>query len=232
VKALPHPSNGRRIWLATSCAAALIAFAGFAPTYYLKTWFGTPALTPLLHVHAILFSTWLVVFGAQATLISARRFDLHRKLGAAALLLIAAMLTVGTLAAIESARKGLTGAGFDPLQFLLLPLGTLALFAALAAAGLWLRRDAASHKRLMTLATISLLTPAIARFGFVGHRPQVALGLTLLVALACIAYDWRTRGRLYPAWVWGLAAIVISVPARLLLARTEAWHHVAARLVR
>jgi hypothetical protein len=224
--------RGNRFWLAGAVFAAAVAVAGFGPTYYLKTWFATPALTQLVHAHAAIFTTWLVVFGTQATLVSANRVDLHRKLGVLAIAVIVAMIVTGTLAAIGSARAGLTAVGFDPLQFLAIPLGVLAVFTGLAVAGLVRRRDAAMHKRLMLIATLSLLTPAIARFAFVGRRPAIAMGLTVLVVLLAALWDWRARGKLHRAWVWGLAVIVLSVPARLLIAHSEAWHRIAEAMVR
>jgi hypothetical protein len=42
-------------------ATAVAVFVGFAPTYYLKTAYGTPALAPLYHFHGFLFSLWMVL---------------------------------------------------------------------------------------------------------------------------------------------------------------------------
>jgi hypothetical protein len=221
-----------RYWLATAAVATSVAFIGFAPTYYLKSAFGTPALPILVHVHAAVFTAWLLVFGAQAWLVSARRISAHRALGTSAVLLIAAMTVVGTLAAIQSARAGLAPPGMDPLQFLVIPLGALGVFVGLATAGLVCRRDAAMHKRLMLLATLSLLTPALARFSFVAHRPPIAMGLTLVLVLAAAAWDWRASGGLHRAWAWGVGTIIVSIPLRLTIAHTEAWRDLASSLVR
>ena len=58
-------------------AAAIVVFAGFAPTYYLKAAFGAPKLSPLLHLRLI-FTGWIVLFVVQARLIAGRRTPLHR----------------------------------------------------------------------------------------------------------------------------------------------------------
>jgi hypothetical protein len=42
-------------------AVVLTVFAGFARTYYLKPYFGSPSLTPLLHLHGLVFTSWLVL---------------------------------------------------------------------------------------------------------------------------------------------------------------------------
>ena len=64
-------------------AAAVVVFAGFAPTYFLKPAFGGPPLPPLLHVHGLIFTSWMVLFIVQARLIAGRRTPLHRRLGVA-----------------------------------------------------------------------------------------------------------------------------------------------------
>lgn len=56
-------------------AVALVVFAGFAPTYYLKAWLGTPTL---VHVHGLVMSVWFVVFATQVWLLESHRIRLHR----------------------------------------------------------------------------------------------------------------------------------------------------------
>ena len=137
----------------------LLSSAGVAPTYYLKALYGTAALSPLVQVHGIVFTMWIALFLAQTALISARRTDLHRRIGMAGGLLAVAMLVVGTAVAIAAANRppalnealGLP----PPLVFLVIPLGDLAVFAVLVAGGLNNRRNREIHKRLMLLATIA-----------------------------------------------------------------------------
>jgi hypothetical protein len=54
-------------------AAAIVIFAGFAPTYYLKAAFDAPELSPLLHTHGLIFTSWIVLFVVQTRLIAGRR---------------------------------------------------------------------------------------------------------------------------------------------------------------
>jgi hypothetical protein len=86
-------------------------------------------------------------------------------------------------------------------------------FASLATAALMLRGDAAAHKRLMLLATMSLLQAAFIRWwgaamfatfgtGFLGGWMADYLGVSLLV-LGLGVYDLVTRRRLHPAYVLG-----------------------------
>ncbi len=111
-----------------------------------------------------------------------------------------------------------------PLQFLAVPLFDVALFAVLVALAILRRRDAQSHKRLMLLATIGLVTAAIARLpGVLAWGPPAFFGLTDLFIVAIAIRDVRTRGRLHPATLWGGLALIASQPLRLVVSGTDAW---------
>jgi hypothetical protein len=53
-----------------------------------------------------------------------------------------------------------------------------------------------------------------------------------LLLAACLAHDYYERGRLHPLNVWGSVAILASLPGRVPLAQTAAWHSFAEWLVR
>jgi hypothetical protein len=233
VAAIPKslPAQDRRFYLGMALAVTATAFAGFAPTFYLARFYAARPLPSLIVVHGVVFTAWIVLLLAQSSLVALRRVDWHRRLGVAGIALATAMLAVGALAAIASARRGFAPAGLDPLTFMAVPFGSLVLFAALFGAAVAYRRRPEFHKRLVLLATIAILTPAIARFGFVGQRPVIALGLTNLFVLAAIAYDWRSRGRVSPVYLWGGLAILLSAPLRILVGRSDAWHALAAYLI-
>jgi hypothetical protein len=75
------PGTDRRFFTGLAVAVALSVFAGFAPTYYLKGLYGTRALSPFLHFHGMLFTSWILLFVTQTALVAAKRTDLHRRLG-------------------------------------------------------------------------------------------------------------------------------------------------------
>ena len=212
---------------------ALTALVGFARTYYLKTAFDTPALSTLLHAHALLMTSWIILFVTQTRFIAAGRTDLHRRLGVFGAALIVAIAIIGVLAAIESGRKGLTIGDMPPLVFMVLPLGTVFVFVALAGAAILYRRRSDIHKRLMLLATLSILTPAIARIPWAAFRaigPPLFIGLTDALVIAFVAYDTIRNRRLHPAFGWGTLFVLASQPLRMLLAHTSAWTQFATWL--
>jgi hypothetical protein len=231
---LATPRADRRFFTAMAIVAAITVFAGFAPTYFLKGAFGAPALPLLVHVHGLLFTSWILLFVTQTSLVAVRRTDIHRRLGILGAVLASAMVVVGLMTAIAAARRGASPAGGPPaLQFLVIPFGDILVFASLIGTGLYFRRQPQIHKRLLLLATISLLTAAIARLPHVlPAGPLAFFGLTDLFVVACLAYDLVVRGRIHPAFIWGGLLLVLSQPLRLLLAGTDAWLAFATWLTR
>jgi hypothetical protein len=218
-------SRDHRFFVAMAAATALTVFVGFAPTYYLRGAFGARPLAGLVHLHGIVCTAWMLLFLIQTTLVAMRRTDLHRRLGVAGSIVATLVLVVGYFTAIEAARHGVTPPGGPPpLAFLAVPIGTLAAFAILMATGLSFRRRPETHKRLMLLATIALITPALARFRWLGYGgPPVAIGGTCLFVVVCLLYDRSSHGRVHPAFFWGGLFLMISLPARFGMTQTDGW---------
>lgn len=219
---------------------ALTVFAGFAPTYYMRFLSGGPtatltggSFTALVHIHGALFTAWVLLFLVQTALVATHRVALHRRLGVAGGVLAAAMVAVGTLLAIATAARGGGPAGMDPLAFLIIPLFDMILFSVFVGAALVLRRDRETHKRLMLLAYVSIIVAAVGRLpGVLAIGPPAFFGLAFLFILAGVAYDLVSRRRVHPAYVWGGAIFLASVPLRLFLSGTAAWRSFAEILTR
>jgi uncharacterized membrane protein YjfL (UPF0719 family) len=223
-----------RGYLLAALVCATATFLGFAPTYFLKPVLSSPELPPLVHWHGAAFTAWIVLFATQTWLIDRRRRDLHRHLGIGGLLLAALMVALGLLTAIGAARRGVAAPGFDAAAFMIVPGLSLALFATFVALGAAWRSRPDYHKRLMLLATLSIMGPALARLpALAGQPPNVPLGVALvtLFVVASIALDWRSHRRLHPVLLWGGLLLIASVPARIVIARSESWTAIAHRIV-
>jgi MFS family permease len=229
---------GQRRWFFTGMAIAVVAtvVAGFTPTYYLKPLFGTPALPLSIHVHGALFTAWVLLFVAQTSLVAANRTNLHRRLGVAGALLAVTMVVSGAALAIESARMARPALGVLarslPLFVLVIPLASVVVFTILVGLGLYYRRRPDAHKRLMLLATLALLPPALARIRILNAvGPQAFFGVTVLFIVAVVAYDYRTRRRVHAVSLWGGLFLALSFPGRIALGHTDAWLTFARWLV-
>ena len=225
----------RRLWAWAASVAALVIFGGFAQTFYLKAFFGAPVLPPLLWAHGVVMSLWFILLLVQLRLVAIGRTDLHRRLGTLGAILFVTILVVGVATAIHAARRGVSPApGVTPLMFMAVPLADMLVFGVLVGAALWNRRHSATHKRLMVLASLAILAPGIARLPVDVIRQgglPVIFGFTLLAVVACIAVDSVRNRRLHPAFGWGGALVIASVPLRVAVAGTEGWNRFANWLV-
>lgn len=234
VDPMSHRGGGdRSLYTWAAVVALLVVFAGFSRTFFLKGAFGTPELTAFQLIHGLVMTLWFSLFLVQARLVVSGRTDLHRRLGAFGALLAVAVVIVGVSLGISAAKHG-RSPGPPPLIFLGVPLFDMLVFAILVSTGLRFRTRIETHKRLMLLASMSMLTAAIARIplAFIQHGGLlVFFGLTDLLILLCVAYDSARHRRLHPAFAWGGALVLASVPLRLWVMGTPAWKRFATWLV-
>jgi uncharacterized membrane protein YozB (DUF420 family) len=234
----------RRFFTSMVVAMAAFVFIGFAPSYFAQPLLGglvrgreVPPITPMVHLHAVTGTAWMLFLIWQAYLIRERQHQRHMQNGLIGAGIAIAVVVVGFAVAIDAGEAGRHPPGWTSTAFLMMPLSTATLFGAYVAAALWRRRKPDYHKRLMLLATVSLLLPAgsrISTYFFKGILPPGPLGglvLTDLFIAALVAYDLKKQGRLHPATLWGGGLMLLSQPARLWLSQTEAWNAFAARLI-
>jgi hypothetical protein len=217
----------RLFFTGMAVAAALTVFVGFAPTYYLR---GStlPPLSPLVQVHGLVFTLWFVLFIAQTALVTTRRTDIHRRLGIAGAILAAGVFIVGVMAAIDALRYRVPPAGLDPRVIVSVPLGSIIAFAVLVTGGILLRHRTSTHKRLMLLATIALLSAAFARMlVHLGFSPLAStVGIFLAsdaFVVAMVVYDLASQRRVHRATIWGGAVVVLFKPLLVAVAFTPPW---------
>lgn len=216
------------VFTAFGLLAAAVVFIGFARSWYLKAWFGSPQLPTLVHAHGVVMSLWFALYLVQARLIATHRVALHRRLGLLGAALALLVLMVGTHTAITAARLGRMPG--PPLPFLAVPLGDMLVFAVCVSAGLAWRHRPDVHRRLMTLASVGMLTAALARLGLPGGILG-PIAVTVAILAACVAADTLAHRRLHPVFALGALLIAASWPVRLWLSGTPAWDRFARWLV-
>jgi hypothetical protein len=199
--------------LAVAMAAINVAGFGMFAAMGISS-FGAPVW---VHVHALLFFGWVVLFVTQAWLAASGRVALHRPLGWLALVWVAAMVVVGTLTTVWSVQRGFVPFFFAPAQFLLLnPLSVLT-FAGLTIAGFIHRRDRLWHPRLIVCGMAAIMAPSIGRILpmplLIAGVPIALFATSFIVAslmfpVVGAARDLVKRGAVHPAWLVGIGAIV------------------------
>lgn len=225
--------NDRFFYTGASLAIITTVFVGFAPTYYLKGYFHAAPLALLVHLHGLVFTGWILLFLTQTSLIARRRTDIHRRLGLGGAVLAGLLVVLGLTTAIVSARRNFAAGNAGALTFLAIPFGDMVVFCVLAATGFYYRRRSDVHKRLMFLATISVLDAAFARWplAIMADGPRAFFGATDLFIAAAAIHDLVSHQRLHPANIWGGLLILASQPLRLAMAGTGTWLAFARALV-
>lgn len=239
-------------WIYVGMAAwfILIVLTGFVPDSLMKiaaVQAGTrPAFPMILHVHAVLMGSFLLLLLAQTTLVALGRCDLHVRLGVLGMVLAPALVVAGFLLvptnyqmAVEMSQSGAAGkagmAARIPIleNVLLMQTKVGILFPLFLSIGLRARRqDAGLHKRMMILATAVPLSAAFARMPWIpSTMPASPLSLEIGVLFAATPmFVWdvirnRSVHRAYLIWF----AIYAAAMAVVGLCWGQPWWHATAR---
>ncbi len=224
-----------KFYLGVSLVLALIVFVGFAPTYYLKGFFGNPPLPLLVHVHGLVMTLWYGLFITQVLLVAKDRVELHQKLGYAGLFLSAAVAVLGTAVSIGLAKHRLQANANSTLGPFLLGLQLFSIvlvFSVLVSFAVYYRRRPDYHKRLMTLAMLAVLGPAIVRLPGINDRNiPLAIVVSISLTLSCIIIDTVRHKRLHPAFGWGGSLAIGSIFVVAPFAQSAVWVHFVRRML-
>jgi hypothetical protein len=216
-----HASAEHRFYVGSAVAALAIAIAAFLPGI-IDPASRRGSLTPLVGLHAAVFTGWLILYLVQTILASTGNIRIHRRLGAVGGVWAVAMIVVGYLTTIEMVRRGFDLSGdLDRLGPVLLQtsfqLWGLPVFGGLVLAAILNRRRPAIHKRLMWLTIPGLLMAPVVHA--IGHNslPLVVAPLANFALLAANPlYDRFVLGRFHAVSLWG--GVVLIVFANVLAA--------------
>jgi len=210
----------RGFFVAMAGVLVVIVAVGFAPSFYLRTYLQAPGAgdRPIpTHVilHGVLLTAWYVLFLVQTILVASRRMAVHRLLGTVGAGVAVAVVTASMLVVVRLASRAV--ARGVPDQVALIVTGDtclLILFGVFVLLGIGYRRHPDVHKRLMLLASITILAPALARWpGAAALVPISVIVPQLGLIAALIVYDLVLRRRLHPATGWGAALYVLAAGA-------------------
>lgn len=203
-----------------------LIFAGFFPTFYLRAFVEPPRIladayfTPILFVHGIILTAWFVLLIVQSALVQAGNVRLHRRLGIFGMALAAA-LVISVVPVMLDFLPRVTRAGL-PREVALsfgAPLFWFDVFNLIGFVFLvgwaWLRRNnGAFHKRLMILASISLMVPAVFRASQVFLPGAPAMPISLLVVALLVAavfvWDFIRLKRPHKGTLWSTGVIIVT----------------------
>jgi len=242
-------------WIYVAMAAWFIAIVltGFVPDSIMKVAAVEAGMRPafplILHVHAVLMGSFLLLLLAQTSLVATGRCALHRQLGLVAMVLAPALVIAGFILAPTIYHSVWQPAHFGPpgvretmaerlpilenillLQVRIGILFTLFITIAVRARG----EDAGLHKRMMILATAVPLEAAFARMTWLpSSMPASSWSLNLYVLLAVAPmFAWdviRNRSVHRAYWLW--FALFAATGALAEIAWDTPWWHATAQRI-
>jgi hypothetical protein len=237
IRANPHD---HRFFLTMAILAAATVLVGFFPTYFQKPLEPLVHLTPspklatLLLIHGAVMTVYILFYVMQTAIAGAGRRTLHMTIGWASIIFIPTIAILGTLAVIYEAKQGQKQIWPDLETNAIVTVFDVVVFTILATAAILLRAKPEAHKPLMLLALVAgLLPPAIARSPAIRFGPAGVGIVVFAFLLAGPVYDFLTRRRMHPAYLWGFLFVVGTMPpTRLAIGHTQAWHHFVDWVIR
>ena len=244
----------RWIYVFTAASFVVITLTGFIPDSLAKiaaVEAGDRSPFPLvLHMHAVLMGSFLLLLLTQTWLMAIGRSANHRRLGLLAVVLAPALVVVGLIlvptiyhqvwnamqSAPADARATLETAVSNRDNIMLLQLRIGILFPLFLAIGLFARdRDAGLHKRMMILGTVMAMPAAIDRITWLpATLPVSPISPDLYILLAVspmFLWDVLRNRHIHKAyWIW----LGVNVPFAVAvhgLWNTPRWHATARQLM-
>jgi hypothetical protein len=222
-------SIGWRVYLPATILIIVIAFIGFWPTYFGPALKGRVHVPPLIHLHAVIYVTWLALFATQVTLAATNRVKLHMQLGRWIMAYGVVVVIAGLMAAAQGFGARLaTEDVFRAQRWLFGVLKDLVFFAPVLVAGWIYRQKPEIHKRLMIVATTILVLPAVSRMSFLGTPvPIWKFMLVWPLPVYLLMFDFYRKRLIHPVYLIG---VVTMLTMRLILpfGSSHAWQSIAA----
>ena len=236
-------------WFYTIAAITLLGFTliGFRMFYLQGNAFPgrplPPPIRPLLITHGVLMTAWMVLSVIQPLLVATRRKRVHMMLGRFGALLAAALVVVGLRVGIEATRvtpPDLQRFGLVTKQFLAVPVGSIVLFGGFVLAGVLYRRRPEIHRPMMLLASLSILSAALARIPvlnqwYVGTRLETfftAFLVMVLLGMLLVAIKLLLTRKFDRWFATGFTLLTASSVIISLGARTQIWDQISSFLLR
>ncbi|WP_245228449.1 hypothetical protein [Pontixanthobacter sp. CEM42] len=174
------------------------------------------------HLHGVLFMSWLGFYLVQHITAARGNFVLHAQLGKAAYLFIPAMVGAGLLIMVTVARRNGGPFFFNVSEFLISNSALLLCFGVLSIWALRVQRNIGWHRRLMLCAMAILTGPGLGRLIpapiLIPYAWFIITAVTWVFPLIGMVVDKRARGKVHPAYYWGLGLYVGAFAVSLAIA--------------
>lgn len=210
----------RYFYFVSSLLFAAIVVWGFSQSVGNNLFHATPPRPLLLWIHGAAFSGWVIFYILQSALVRTRNVAVHRFLGWFGAGLAATMVVLGVIISVIMGRFDAVALHLSDPTFLAIPWFDMVGFGTLVGLAIYWRKKPELHRRLLFLASCSLMDAPFGRFAYVfnHHMFYVCLdGVILLGLLRDLAVN-RSIHKVYriavPAvWAGQCATVFLWVGA-------------------
>ena len=231
----------RLFYVLAAGAVASVSAVGFRSFYLQGKGFGgnplTEQIVPLILVHALAMSCWVILFCVQSALILAGNRRLHMVLGPIGAGLAVAIVFLGSAMAILSAHFNPRAYEMfgGPRFFLVEMLTEILLFGVLVGIAIAQRRRAEIHRPMMLLATVVILSGALARCPIVcdlaATPPLYAYAPVLIFGALLFFMQWVMTRRANRWYLLGYTAVAVTFLLSIPLGRSSLWKQIVGRFI-
>jgi len=187
---------------------------------------GLPPITNLHHFHAVAMLSWFFLFALQPTFIRFDKIKSHRVFGQLSPIVVIAFIGFGIAISLHNwDRMGwpliITANGVN-----------LIIFVILYALAIIKRQQAATHKRFMLYATISLLGPAAGRIPEIfDQSPYLSVPVLMALQLAPLVHDKMVHRKIHKATWIGFVLMLLAIPIIVGLSESSAWKNILINIL-
>jgi hypothetical protein len=218
-------------------AMAFFVVGGFGMHSFVPALRGNfPPAPPIVHLHAVVFMSWMALLVTQSALVGAGNVRLHRSLGMWGIAHATAIMMLGLSLQLIATRAAMLK-GFAPgTDGLYLGLCAFAGFTTMFTLAIRNRTRPEIHKRMILFAMLPVLPPGVNRFWSeaLGLEPIPVLPLYLTLwsmAAAILIHEWRKTGRISRYSLFGAGWIVAEGLAHKLVVHSPWFDTFAAGLL-
>jgi hypothetical protein len=216
---------------------AFFVFGGFGMHSFVPALRGNfPPAPPIVHLHALVFVSWMILLVTQSALVGAGNVRLHRSLGMWGIAHATAIMLLG-LSLQLIATRGAMLKGFAPgTDGLYLGLCAFAGFTTMFILAIRNRQRPEIHRRMILFAMLPVLPPGVNRFWSEALAlppiPVIPLYATLwTMAAAILLHEWRRTGRISRYSLFGAGWIVVEGVMHKVVVHSAAFDRVAAGIL-
>ena len=215
-------------------AMAFFVFGGFGVHSFvpaLKDEF--PPAPPIVHLHAVVFVSWMILLVTQSALVGAGNVRLHRSLGLWGIAHATAIMLLGLSLQLIATRSAMLK-GFAPgTDGLYLGLCAFAGFSLMFTLAIRKRQRPEIHRRMILFAMLPVLPPGVNRFWSealgLAPIPVVPLYATLwAMAATILVHEWRRTGRISRYSMLGAGWIFVEGAMHKVVVHSAGFDRVAA----